>query len=118
MEHGRKKKEGSVPSQQLEANAFVTNQDASMKLEAKEEDNGAHNVGQYEHAHNHLLLAMSTSQKVSKNGKKGPSPGTYLVQTVSCPLKALNHQKKELQGPIRVIIPRIIPTKIRYKTRR
>ena len=72
MEHGRNKKiEGSVPSQQPEANAFVTNQDARMKPQAREEDNGAHNVGQLEQAQNHLLPTLSKSQNVSKNGKKG-----------------------------------------------
>ena len=89
---------GSVPSQQPEANAFVTIQYASIGTQAMEEHNRTHNARKHEQVENHSLPSMSTTEIViiykTKNvspllGKKGPSLGTYLVKTVSCPVEAL-----------------------------
>ena len=67
-----------------------------------EEHNGTHNARKHEQVENHSLASMSTTEIViiykTKNvspllGKKGPSLGTYLVETVSCPLEALTPRK-------------------------
>ena len=80
---------GSVPSQQPEANAFVTIQYASIRTQAVEEHNGTHNTKKHEKVENHSLASMSTiaivvfykTKNVSQQlGKKGPSLGTYFVE--------------------------------------
>ena len=86
-----------MPSQQLEANAFVTDHYGSMKTQAVQEQNRVHNARKHEKVENHSLASMSTTKIImifkNKNvskllGRKGPLLGTYLVPTVSCPLEA------------------------------
>ena len=86
-----------MPSQQLEANAFVTDHYGSMKTQAVQEQNRVHNAREHEKVENHSLASMSTTKIImifkNKNvskllGRKGPLLGTYLVETVSCPLEA------------------------------
>ena len=83
---GIKQIEGSVPSQQPEANAFVTDHYGSMKTQAVQEHNKAHNARKHEKVENHSSASMSTTEIViiykTKNvskllGKKGPLLGTY-----------------------------------------
>ena len=92
-----KKIEGSVPSQQPEANALFIDHYGSMKTQAVQEHNRAHNAKKHEKVENHSWAIMSTTKiimifktrNVSKLlGRKGPLLGTYLVETVSCPLEA------------------------------
>ena len=64
-EHGRNKKiEGSVPSQQPEANAFVTYHYGRMKTQAVQEHNRVHNARKHEKVENHSLASMSTTKIV------------------------------------------------------
>ena len=66
MQNGSNKQiVGSVPSQQLEANAFLTIQHASIKAQVMEEDNGTHNAEKPEQAENHSLASMPTTEIVS-----------------------------------------------------
>ena len=93
-----------MSSQQPEANAFVTDHYGSMKTQAVQEHNRAHNARKHEKVDNHLSESKSTTEIViiykTKNvskllGRKGPLLGTYLVETVSCPLEApLPHPNK------------------------
>ena len=121
-----------------------------------EEHNGTHMARNHEQVENHSLASMSTIAIIvihkTKNvsqllGKKRPSLGMYLVESVSCLLQALTPKKsfvktknvklllgkkgpllgmykvktvsclleapppppkKELEGPVRVLVPRII----------
>ena len=65
---------------------------------------------------NHSFESMSTTEIViiSKTKmsapywRKGPSLGTYLVESVSCPLEGAPTKKRGLEGPVRVIVPWII----------
>ena len=105
-----------MPSQQLEANAFVTNHNGSMQTQAVQEHNKAHNARKHEKIENHLWASMSATKiimifkikNVSKLlGRKGPLLGTYLVETVSCPLEAPPpppQNIKTLHGSVRVTI--------------
>ena len=104
-EHGRTKKiERSVPSQQPGENAFVTDHYGTLETQAVQEHNRVHNARKHEKVENHSLASMSTTKFIlifkNKNvskllGRKGPLLGTYLVETVSCPLEApLPHPKK------------------------
>ena len=86
-----------MPSQQLEANAFVTDHYGSMKTQAVQEQNRVHNARKHEKVENHSLASMSRTKIImifkNKNvskllGRKGPLLNTYLVETVSCPLEA------------------------------
>ena len=86
-----------MPSQQPEANAFVTDHYGSMKTQEMQEYNRAQNARKHEKVENHSSASMSTIEILiiykTKNvsnllGKKGPLLGTYLVETVSCPLEA------------------------------
>ena len=86
-----------MPSQQLEANAFVIDHYGSMKTQAVQGHNRAHNARKHEKVENHSLASMSTTKTViiykTKNvskllGRKGPLLGMYLAETVSCPLDA------------------------------
>ena len=114
-----------MPSQQLEANAFVTNHNGSMKTHAVQEHNRAHNARKHEKIESHSWASMSATKIImilkTKNvskllGRKGPLLGTYLVETVSCLLEApLPHPKKKLHGGVRVTIPRIIRSAIQYQ---
>ena len=93
-----------MPSQQPEANAFITDHYGRMKTQAVQEHNRVHNARKHEKVENHSSASMSTTEIViiykTKNvskllGRKGPLLGTYLVETVSCPLEApLPHPKK------------------------
>ena len=124
-EHGRNKEiEGSVPSQQPEAIAFVTDHYGSMKTQAAQEHNRVHNARKHEKVERHSSAGMSTAKvviiykttNVSKLlGRKGPLLGTYLVPTVSCPLEGPPpppQKIKTLHGSVRVTIPRIIKSAI------
>ena len=112
-----------MPSQQLEANAFVTDHYGSMKTQAMEEHNGAQNgqaqtgntkttrIGSQSFIANHVnninCHYCSTQKKAVKKGEKGPPQGTYLVQTVSCPLEPLTpppppKKKKKKKKPYMV----------------
>ena len=51
---------------------------------------------------------FTTSDENSGNVKKGPWLGMSLVKTVSCPLKSVTPQENDLEGLVRVIVPRII----------
>ena len=86
-----------MPSQELEANAFVTDHYRSMKTQAVQEHNRAHNARKHEKVKNHSWASMSITKIImifeTKNvskllGREGPLLGTYLVPTVSCPLEA------------------------------
>ena len=109
MEHGRNKKtEGSLPSQQPEANAFVIDDYGSMKTQAVQEHSRVHNARKHGKVGNHSSASMSTTKIViiykTKNvskllGKKGPLLGTYLVETVSCPLEAPPPQPPKNKNP-------------------
>ena len=86
-----------MPSQQPEANAFVTDHYGSMKTQAVQEYSRAHNTKKHGKVENHSSANMSTTEIVmiykTKNvskllEKKGPLLGTYLVETVSCLLEA------------------------------
>ena len=85
-----------MPSQQPEANAFVTNHYGRMKTQAVQEHNRVHSARKHEKVENHSWASMSTTKIImilkNKNvskllGRKGPLLGTYLVETVSCPLE-------------------------------
>ena len=105
-----------MPSQQLEANALVTDHYRSMKTEAVQEHNRAHNARKHEKVENHSWASMSTTKIImifkTKNvskllGRKGPLLGTYLVETVSCPLETPPPPPpkiKTLHGRVRVTI--------------
>ena len=109
-----------MPSQQSEANAFVTDHYGSIKTLAVQEHSRAHNSRKREKVDNHSSASMSTTEIViiykTKNvskllGKKGPLLGTYLVETISCPLEAPpppTQKIKTLHGSVRVTIPRIM----------
>ena len=94
-----------MPSQQLEANAFVTDHYGSMKPQAVQEQNRVHNAREHEKVENHSLASMSTTKIImifkNKNvskvlGRKGPLLGMYFLETVSCPLEApLPHPPKK-----------------------
>ena len=82
---GIKKIEGSVPSQQPEANAFVTDHYGRMKTQAVQEHNRVQNARKHEKVENHSLATMSTTKIImifeNKNvskllGRKGPLLGT------------------------------------------
>ena len=86
-----------MPSQQPEAIAFVTDHYGRMKTQAVQEHNRMHNARKHEKVENHSSASMSTTKIImifkTKNvskllGREGPLLGTYLVQTVSCPLEA------------------------------
>ena len=86
-----------MPSQQPEANAFVTDNYRSMKTQAVQGHDRAHNARKHEKVENQSWASMSTTKIImifkTKNvskllGRKGPLLGTYLVETVSCPLEA------------------------------
>ena len=86
-----------MPSQQPEANAFVTDHYGTLETQAVQEHNRVHNARKHEKVENHSLASMSTTKIImifkNKNvskllGRKGPLLGTYLVETVSCPLEA------------------------------
>ena len=121
---GIKKIEGSVPSQQPEAIAFITDHYGRMKTQAVQQHNRVHNARKHEKVENHSLERMSTTKIImifkNKNvskllGRKGPFLGTYLVETVSCPLEAPPpppQRIKTLHGSVRVTIPRIIRSAI------
>ena len=95
-----------------------------MKTQAVQEHNKVHNARKHEKAESHSSASMSTTKIVmiykTKNvsrllGKKEPLQGTYLGETVSCPLEApLPHPQKikTLHGSVRVTIPRIITSAI------
>ena len=83
--------------QQPEAIAFVIDHYGSMKTQAVQEHNRVHNERKHEKVENRSSASMSTTKilmsfnnkNVSKQlGRKGPLLGTYLVETVSCPLEA------------------------------
>ena len=105
-----------MPSQKPEANAFVTDHYGSMKTQAVQEHNRAHNARKYEKVENHSWASMSTTKIImifkTKNvskllGRKGPLLGTYLVETVSCPLEAPPPPPpkiKTLHGSVQVTI--------------
>ena len=51
-----------MPSQQPEANAFITDHYRSMKTQAVQEHNRAHNVRKHEKVENPSLARMSTTK--------------------------------------------------------
>ena len=59
---GIKKIEGSVPSQQLEANGFVTDHYGTLGTPAVQEHNRVHNARKHEKVENHSLASMSTTK--------------------------------------------------------
>ena len=65
------------------------------------------------------IVIIYKTRNVSKLlGKKGPLLGKYLVETLSCPLEAPPPPPwkiKNLHGSVRVTIPRIIRSAIRYQ---
>ena len=86
-----------MPSQQLEANAFITDHYGTLETQPVQEHNRVHNSRKHEKVENHSLASMSTTKIImilkNKNvrkllGREGPLLGTYLVATVSCPLEA------------------------------
>ena len=107
-----------MPSQQPEANAFVTDHYGTMETQAVQKHNRVHNAREHEKVENHSLASMSTTKIIlifkNKNvskllGRKGPLLGTYLVETVSCPLEAPPpppQKIKTLHGSIQVTIMR------------
>ena len=93
-----------MPSQQQEANTFVIDHYESMKTQAVQEHNRVHNARKHKKVENYSWASMSTTKIImifkTKNvskllGRKGPLLGTYLVETVSCPLEPpLPHPQK------------------------
>ena len=64
----------SVPSQQLEANAIITIQYASIGTQAMEEHNVTRNARKHEQVQNHSLASMATTEIVIIYKTKNISP--------------------------------------------